>query len=135
MKTKMLRWTAGVTRMDRIQNDAIRQKFGVAPIAEKMREARLRCCRFKKVLLSDNAAPHREQVTADKLAQLGYDHMPHPPPDISPCDYHHFLGLRDFLVVRDTRTQAVLDNHIEQLTNTRPKQFWKDGIRKLAERW
>ncbi|VDO72563.1 unnamed protein product [Heligmosomoides polygyrus] len=41
-KTKMLRWTAGVTRMDRIRNDAIRQKFGVAPIADKMREARLR---------------------------------------------------------------------------------------------
>ncbi|VDP61324.1 unnamed protein product [Heligmosomoides polygyrus] len=42
METKMLRWTAGVTRMDRIQNDVIRQKFGVAPIADKMREARLR---------------------------------------------------------------------------------------------
>uniref|UniRef100_A0A183G0B0 Reverse transcriptase domain-containing protein n=1 Tax=Heligmosomoides polygyrus TaxID=6339 RepID=A0A183G0B0_HELPZ len=31
METKMLRWTAGVTRMDRIRNDAIRQKFGVVP--------------------------------------------------------------------------------------------------------
>ncbi|VDO37147.1 unnamed protein product [Heligmosomoides polygyrus] len=40
MKTKMLRWTAGVTRMDRIGNDAIRQKFGVASIADKI--ARLR---------------------------------------------------------------------------------------------
>ncbi|VDO88834.1 unnamed protein product [Heligmosomoides polygyrus] len=28
--------------MDRIRNDAIWQKFGVAPIADKMREARLR---------------------------------------------------------------------------------------------
>ncbi|VDP20896.1 unnamed protein product [Heligmosomoides polygyrus] len=42
METKMLRWTAGVTRLDRIRNDATRQKFGVAPIADKMREARLR---------------------------------------------------------------------------------------------
>ncbi|VDP55954.1 unnamed protein product [Heligmosomoides polygyrus] len=42
METKMLRWTAVVTRMDRIRNDAIRQKFGVVPIADKMREARLR---------------------------------------------------------------------------------------------
>ncbi|VDP08514.1 unnamed protein product [Heligmosomoides polygyrus] len=42
METKMLRWTAGVTRLDRIRNDVIRQKFGVAPIADKMREARLR---------------------------------------------------------------------------------------------
>ncbi|VDP02074.1 unnamed protein product [Heligmosomoides polygyrus] len=42
METKMLRWTAGVTRMDRIRNDAIQQKFGVAPIADRMRKARLR---------------------------------------------------------------------------------------------
>ena len=28
--------------MDRIRNDNIRTKFGVAPVAEKMREARLR---------------------------------------------------------------------------------------------
>ncbi|VDO19562.1 unnamed protein product [Heligmosomoides polygyrus] len=42
MAVKMLRWTAGVTRMGRTRNDVIRQKFGVAPIADKMREARLR---------------------------------------------------------------------------------------------
>ncbi|VDP06845.1 unnamed protein product [Heligmosomoides polygyrus] len=41
METKMLRWSAGVTRMDRIRNDTIRQKFGVAPTADKMREALL----------------------------------------------------------------------------------------------
>ncbi|VDO90862.1 unnamed protein product [Heligmosomoides polygyrus] len=42
METKMLRWTVGVTRMNRIRNDATRQKFGVAPIADKMSDARLR---------------------------------------------------------------------------------------------
>ncbi|VDP29164.1 unnamed protein product [Heligmosomoides polygyrus] len=41
-KTKMLRWTAGVTRMERIRNDVIRQKCGVTPIADRMREARMR---------------------------------------------------------------------------------------------
>ncbi|VDO09505.1 unnamed protein product [Haemonchus placei] len=34
--------TAGVTRLDRISNDAIRERFGVAPIVDKMGEARLR---------------------------------------------------------------------------------------------
>ncbi|VDP26075.1 unnamed protein product [Heligmosomoides polygyrus] len=38
----MLRWTAEVTRMDRERNDTIRQRFGVTPIVEKLREARLR---------------------------------------------------------------------------------------------
>nr|CDJ83907.1 endonuclease-reverse transcriptase HmRTE-e01 [Haemonchus contortus] len=42
METKMLRWTAGVTRLDRVSNDAIRKRFGLAPIIDKMREARLR---------------------------------------------------------------------------------------------
>ncbi|VDP12653.1 unnamed protein product [Heligmosomoides polygyrus] len=31
-----------ITHMDRIRNDAIRQKFDVAPMADKMHEARLR---------------------------------------------------------------------------------------------
>ncbi|VDP44123.1 unnamed protein product [Heligmosomoides polygyrus] len=39
VETKMLRWTDGVTRMDRIRH---LQRFGVTPIADKMREARLR---------------------------------------------------------------------------------------------
>ncbi|PIO75535.1 hypothetical protein TELCIR_02424 [Teladorsagia circumcincta] len=38
----MLRWIAGVTRLDHIRNDVIRERFGVAPIVDKMREARLR---------------------------------------------------------------------------------------------
>ncbi|VDO95236.1 unnamed protein product [Heligmosomoides polygyrus] len=42
METKRLRWTAGVTRLDQVRNDTIRHKFGVAPIAEKLREARFR---------------------------------------------------------------------------------------------
>ncbi|VDO98026.1 unnamed protein product [Heligmosomoides polygyrus] len=42
METKMLRWTAGVTRLDRVRNETMRQRFGVASIADKLREARLR---------------------------------------------------------------------------------------------
>ncbi|VDP05924.1 unnamed protein product [Heligmosomoides polygyrus] len=41
MEMKMLRWTVGVTCLDHVRNDTIRQSFGVAPIAEKLREARL----------------------------------------------------------------------------------------------
>ncbi|VDO99036.1 unnamed protein product [Heligmosomoides polygyrus] len=90
-----------------------------------------------KVPLFDNAASHRAKVTTDKLAQLGHVHMPHPPysPDISPCDFHYFLSLQDFIVGRDTRTQADLDNHNEHWISTRPKQFRYDAIRKLADRW
>ncbi|PIO59958.1 hypothetical protein TELCIR_18562 [Teladorsagia circumcincta] len=41
METKMLRWTAELTRLEHIRNDVTRERFGVAAIVDKMREARL----------------------------------------------------------------------------------------------
>ena len=39
---RMLRCMCRNTRLDRIRNETIRRKVGVAPIEEKMRESRLR---------------------------------------------------------------------------------------------
>ena len=39
---KMLRWMSGHTRLDKIRNEDIRERVGVAPIVEKMVESRLR---------------------------------------------------------------------------------------------
>ncbi|PKA52789.1 ataxia telangiectasia mutated family protein [Apostasia shenzhenica] len=38
----MLRWMCGYTRKDRMRNEYIRKKVGVAPIEDKFRESRLR---------------------------------------------------------------------------------------------
>ncbi|MED6123750.1 hypothetical protein PIB30_118080 [Stylosanthes scabra] len=39
---KMLRWMSGHTRLDKIRNEDIRKRVGVAPIIEKVVESRLR---------------------------------------------------------------------------------------------
>jgi len=37
---RMIRWMRDCTRMDKIMNEAIREKVGVAPVEHKMRETR-----------------------------------------------------------------------------------------------
>ena len=54
---RMLRWMSGHTRKDKIRNDCIREKVGVAPIEEKMTETRLRW--FGHVLRRPLEAPVR----------------------------------------------------------------------------
>ncbi|KAG5606742.1 hypothetical protein H5410_028234 [Solanum commersonii] len=39
---RMLRWMCGHTRSDKIRNEVIREKVGVAPVVDKLREARMR---------------------------------------------------------------------------------------------
>ncbi|KAG5569172.1 hypothetical protein H5410_058938 [Solanum commersonii] len=39
---RMLRWMCGHTRSDRIRNEVIREKVGVASVVDKLREVRLR---------------------------------------------------------------------------------------------
>ncbi|XP_032685161.1 histone-lysine N-methyltransferase SETMAR isoform X2 [Odontomachus brunneus] len=42
------------------------------------------------ILLHDNVRPHVAQPTLQKLNELDYETLPHPPysPDLSPTDYH-----------------------------------------------
>jgi hypothetical protein len=39
---RMLRWICGHTRRDRVRNDDIRERLGVAPVEEKLVQHRLR---------------------------------------------------------------------------------------------
>ncbi|VDO76727.1 unnamed protein product [Heligmosomoides polygyrus] len=68
METKMLRWMAGVMRLDRIRNEAIRQKFGVAPIADKMSEARLRC--YSHVLHGKEDSVRKRGLKSEAIVKL-----------------------------------------------------------------
>ncbi|XP_019244552.1 PREDICTED: uncharacterized protein LOC109224430 [Nicotiana attenuata] len=62
----MLRWMCGHTRMDKVRNEGIREKVGVAPIDDNMREARLRW--FGHVQRRSLDAPVRR---CERLALVG----------------------------------------------------------------
>ena len=53
----------------------------------------------KGPILRDNAWPHVTQPMLQKLNELGYDILPHPPyfPDLLPTNHHFFKHLNNFL--------------------------------------
>ncbi|VFQ73049.1 unnamed protein product [Cuscuta campestris] len=60
---RMLRWMCGKTRLDKISNEVIRRQVSMAPVEDKLREARLRW--FGHVRRRDVDAPVRrcERIT------------------------------------------------------------------------
>ncbi|XP_019254905.1 PREDICTED: uncharacterized protein LOC109233471 [Nicotiana attenuata] len=63
---RMLGWMCGLTRLDKIRNEVIREKVGVALVDEKMREARLRW--YGNVRRRSPDAPVR---SCERLAVVG----------------------------------------------------------------
>jgi [histone H3]-lysine36 N-dimethyltransferase SETMAR len=89
------------------------------------------------ILLHDNARPHIAKLTVQKLNQLGYEILSHPPysPDLSPTDYHFFKHLDNFLHEKSFRNNDDVENAFVEFVNSKTKDFFFAGIQKLAERW
>ncbi|KOC67984.1 Histone-lysine N-methyltransferase SETMAR [Habropoda laboriosa] len=78
--------------------------------------------------------PHVSQITVQKLNQLGYETLPHPPysPDLSPTYYHLFNHLENFLREKNFKTQAAAENAFEEFIYSRTPEFYNTGIKKLV---
>ncbi|XP_070050346.1 uncharacterized protein [Nicotiana tomentosiformis] len=63
----MLRWMCRHTRLDKIRNEVIRDKVGVAPIEDKMREARLRWFGYVRRRSIDAPVRRCERLTSEGL--------------------------------------------------------------------
>jgi hypothetical protein len=68
--------------------------------------------------------------------KLHWEVLPHPPysPDLSPCDFHLFGGLKEALGVSKFQDDDVAECVLEWLRDQQ-KIFYKSGIMKLPQRW
>ena len=89
------------------------------------------------ILLHDNARPHTAKTVKMALQELGWEVLQHPPysPDLAPTDYHLFRCLSNEMRGLSFENQDHLENWLNNFFETRPKDFWRNGINKLVERW
>ncbi|CAK9827264.1 Histone-lysine N-methyltransferase SETMAR [Anthophora retusa] len=85
----------------------------------------------------DNARPHTSLVTRQKLIELGWDVLPHPPysPDLAPSDFHLFRALQNSLRGITFNSDEAVNQHLVQFFADKDRSFYKRGIMKLPERW
>ncbi|XP_011154625.2 histone-lysine N-methyltransferase SETMAR-like [Harpegnathos saltator] len=86
---------------------------------------------------ADNARPHTSLTTRQKLRELGWEVLMHPPysPDLTPSDYHLFPSLQNSLNGVKLVSKEACKNHVAQFFDQKPQEFYSDGIMVLPEKW
>jgi histone-lysine N-methyltransferase SETMAR len=89
------------------------------------------------ILLHDNSRSHVAKLTQQKIEQLGWEVLPHPPwsPDLSPSDYHLFLSLRNYLCNKHYEDFDELKSDLTAFFESKTVSFYRHGIELLPERW
>ncbi|CAK1553161.1 unnamed protein product [Leptosia nina] len=89
------------------------------------------------ILQHDNARPHCARRTLEKINELGWEVLPHPPysPDVAPSDFHLFRALQHFLSGKTFANLDDIQNAISRYFAEKPINFYRSGIENLLTRW
>ncbi|XP_046828276.1 histone-lysine N-methyltransferase SETMAR-like [Vespa crabro] len=89
------------------------------------------------VFHQDNARHHTSLVSRQKLLQLEWDTMLHPPysPYLAPSDYYLFRSLQNFLDGKTFTSNEEIKNHLDQFFASKDQKFYERRIMLLPERW
>ncbi|UYV74262.1 hypothetical protein LAZ67_11002704 [Cordylochernes scorpioides] len=91
----------------------------------------------KLILQHDNAPAHNATVVKNTIKDLGWELLPLPPysPDLAPSDYHLFTSLGHALKNQEFSNSDILRKWLVDWFDSKGIEFFRQGIRKLPERW
>ncbi|KAK6731377.1 hypothetical protein RB195_007697 [Necator americanus] len=87
-------------------------------------------------LLHDNERPHIAKKTSQKILELGWEVLLHPPysPNLAPSDYHFFRLLQHRLEEKRYDDRDHLENDLRAFFASKSPAFDAKGIRDLVRR-
>ena len=99
--------------------------------------AKLRGKKDKFYFLYDNARPHIAKSTREKLLELGWTVLSHPPypPDLAPTDYKLFHSLENYLDKKKFNNEQGVSLAIANFFDQKSPEFYEQGILSLPEHW
>ena len=85
----------------------------------------------------DDARPRASLVTRQKLLELGWDVLPHPPysPDLAPSDYFSFRSLQNSLNGKNFNNDDDIKSYWFSFLLIKTTSFMNVGLWCLPERW
>lgn len=107
-------------------------------LKEAIAQKRPALANTKKIVFHhDNARPHTSISTRQKLRQLGWEVLMHPPysPDLAPSDYHLFLSIANDFAGENFASREACENRLDQFFANKDKSFYERGIMKLPSKW
>jgi histone-lysine N-methyltransferase SETMAR len=89
------------------------------------------------VFHQNNARPHVSKMMQQKLKELNWEILDHPPysPDLAPSDYHLFRSLQKHLINKKSERFEEVNFAILAYFESKPISFYKAGIEKLVTCW
>lgn len=103
----------------------------------KIREKRPGLAKKKILYHHDNAPVHTSGVASQKLTELKFQIVDHPPysPDLAPSDYHLFPNLKKFLAGKRFRSDEEVKVAVNGYFESLEENHFREGIEKLEHRW
>ena len=103
----------------------------------KLRESRPDLRNTTLLLHHDNAPAHKSAQVLQKLHDLNFETVPHPPysPDLAPSDYCLFGNLKKHLPGKNFSSDEGVMAEVELYFDSENSDFFLNGIKAIEDRW